>query len=242
MSEELNDILEQIETLSRGTVDETNKIKEVSCSNAPNSLPNIWLDSFWLDHKKNLEKTTSSTIKKSNPICIRKRQRKKLHNEVIDEYAILNSMPEKLNAYHESQNKSYEKHVNFTPTSNMNKNEENVDSHYYCCCCCCYCNEFQAQNEIMRNLDNQEIKIQNDYVDINNNNCNINNENDLDKGLQFDLDNNDESLSLFGVDLTDKKSQINKADLLLVSIERLIVFKLNSFIRHIRFCKMKSKN
>ena len=213
---------------------EDHKIKECSSLLEPNSLPNIWLDYYWLNQNENLEKTSSSPVKKSNPIFIQKRQRKKLLNEVIDEYAVLNSMPEKLNSNQESissslHNKSNKKHVNFTRKAYLN-NKDEIECYF----CCYYCKECQRQihatvfdknlkeslleKEITNsNVNKEAIAIQNDnqpFVDINNNNFNNIKEFDLDKGLQFDLDNNDD---LYGIALADKKSQIDKTDQFLVS-------------------------
>lgn len=213
---------------------EDHEIKECSSVLEPNSLPNIWLDYYWLNQNENLEKISSSPVKKSNPIFIQKRQRKKLLNEVIDEYAVLNSMPEKLISNKESissslQNKSNKKHVNFTRTAYLN-NKDEIECYF----CCYYCKECQRQinakvfdknskeslleKEITNpNVNKEAIALQNDnqaFVDINNNNFNDISEFDLDKGLQFDLDNSDD---LYGVTLADKKSQIDKTDQFSVS-------------------------
>ena len=239
---DLNDIFEKIETLTRcdnndNDDDDNQKLDASSLNTPPHSLPNIWLDNYWLKHNENIgEQTPSLAITKSDPIYIQKRQRKKVLNEVIDEYAVLNSMPDKLDDTRRNvsmsshlQVKSPKKQVNFNniTSSSLNlRNNENLR----CCCCCCCCKECQQEDrayvyddnlklclldndDINKNLNKEKaITIQNSnqaFVDINN--CNANsNECDLDKSLQFDLDNNiEEECSLFGVALTDKKSQNN---------------------------------
>ncbi len=225
---DLNDILEKIETLTRcdngdNDDDDNQKIDTSSLNTPPHSLPNIWLK-----HNENI------AIAKSDPIYIQKRQRKKVLNEVIDEYAVLNSMPDKfqddtqnVSTSSHLQVRSPKKQVNFINTTSSSLNSRNKEN-LRCCCCCCCCKECQQEDrayvyddnlklcllendDINKNLNKEKaITIQNSnqaFVDINN--CNAtSNECDLDKSLQFDLDNNnEEECSLFGVALTDKKSQ-----------------------------------